>query len=55
MHMKDQILWNVFGETFSDFFQQNISPHSHCQVILQLTSCQIWDFLPSSLDGLLTL
>ena len=32
MHVKDQVLWNVFGETFSDSFRQNLSPYPHCQI-----------------------
>ena len=43
MHGKDQVLGNVFRGTFSDSFRQNLSPISHCQDILQSTSCQIWD------------
>ena len=31
MHVKDQVLGNVFGETFSDSFRQDLSPHPHCQ------------------------
>ena len=47
MYMKDRVLGNVFGRTFSDSFQQNFSLYPHCHDILQLTSRQIWDFLPS--------
>ena len=32
---------------FLDSFQQNVLLHPHCQDILQSTSYQIWDFLPS--------
>ena len=52
---KDQVLGNVLGETFSDCFRQNLSLHSHFQDILQSTSWQIWDFLPSCWGCLLTL
>ena len=52
MHIK--VLGNIFGGTFSGSFQQNLSPHPHCQDIWQSTSCQIWDFLPSCWDYLLT-
>ena len=38
MHVKDQVLGKVFGWTFSDLFQQNLSPHSHCLDILLSTS-----------------
>ena len=55
MHAKDQVLGNVFGETFSDSFRHNLSPNPHHQDILLSTSCQIWDFLPSSWGCLLTL
>ena len=30
MHVKDQILGNVFGGAFSDSFQQNLPLHRHC-------------------------
>ena len=52
--VKDQVLGNVFRGTFSDSFWQNLSPHPHCQDILQSTSCQILDFLPSCWGCLLT-
>ena len=29
--VKDQVLGDVFGGTFSDYFRQNLSPHPHCQ------------------------
>ena len=47
MQVKDQVLGNVFGGTFSDSFRQNLSTHPYSQDILQSTSCQVWDFLPS--------
>ena len=31
VHMKDQVIGNVFRGTFLDSFQQNLSPHPHCQ------------------------
>ena len=34
LHVKDQVLGNVFGGIFSDSFRQNLSPHSHCQDII---------------------
>ena len=52
---RHQLLGNVFGSTFSDSFRQNLSSHPHCKVILQSTSCLIWDFLTSSWGCLLTL
>ena len=55
MHVKDQILENVFGGTFSNSFRQNLSQRPHCQDILVLTSSQIWDFLPSCWGCLQTL
>ena len=55
MHVKDQILGNVFRGTFPDSFRQNLSLHPQCLDILQSTSCQIWDFLPSSGGCLQTL
>ena len=55
MYVKDQVLWNVFGGTFSNSFRQNLSLHPHCQDVFQSTSCQIWDFLPSCWGCLLTL
>ena len=54
VHVKDQVLGNVIGGTFSDS-QQNLSPHPHYQDILQSTFNQIWDFLPSCWGCLLTL
>lgn len=54
-HVKDPVLGYVIGWTFSGSFQQNLSPHSHCQEILQSASCQNWVFLPSCLDCLLIL
>ena len=51
---KTKFLW-----TFSDGLfrtpSDRISPHPHCQGILQLTSCQIWDFLASCWGYLLPL
>ena len=55
MHMKDQVLGNVFKGTFSDSFWHNLSLHPHCRVISQSTSFQIWNFLPSCWGCLLTL
>ena len=54
VHVREQVLRNIFGGTFSDSFRQNLSLHPHCQNILQLTSCQICNFLPSCWDWLLT-
>ena len=53
-HMKDQVLGNVFGGTFSDFLRQSRSPHLHCQDIWLSTSCQIWNFLLSCWSCLLS-
>ena len=47
VHVKDQVLRNVFGGIFSDSLQQNLSTHPHCRDILQSNSGKIWDFLPS--------
>ena len=47
MHVKDQVLGNIFGG--------NLSLPPHCQDSLQSTSYQIRDFLPSSWGYLLTL
>ena len=55
MHVKDQVLVNIFGGTFSDSLRQNISLHPHCQEILHSTSCQTWDFLSSDWGFLLIL
>ena len=44
VHVKDKVLRNVLGGIFSESFRQNLSLHPHCQVILQSTSSQIWDF-----------
>ena len=55
MHVIDQLLSNVFGGTFSDFFRQKLSLHPHCQDISQSTSCQVWDFLSFCSSCLLTL
>ena len=55
MHMNDHVLGKVFRRTFSDSFWWNLSPHWHCQNILQSTSYQIWDFLPSCRGCLQTL
>ena len=54
MHVKDKVLGNVLGGTFSDSFGRNLSLYPHCQDMLQSASCQIWDFLPSSWGSLLT-
>ena len=42
-----------FRMDFLDSFRQNLSPHPHCQGILQSTSSQIWNFRPSSSENLL--
>ena len=55
IYVKDQVLGNTFGGTFSDSFRQKLSPHPHWQDILQSTCYQIWDFLPSCWGCLLTL
>ena len=55
INMKDQVLGNVFGGDFSNFFRENISPHTHYQDMLQSTSSQIWDSLPSCWGCFLTL
>ena len=47
--------WEHFREDFSDSFWQNLSLHPYCQVTLQSTSCQVWDFLPSCWGSLLIL
>ena len=39
MLVKDQVLGNIFGKTFSDSFRQNLSPHPHFQYILQSIFC----------------
>ena len=44
VHVKDEIIGNVFGGTCSDSFGLNFSPHTHCEGILQSTSRQMWDF-----------
>ena len=49
-NMKDLVPGNVFGGTFSDSFCQRLLPHSHYRDILQSSSCQIWDFLPSFVE-----
>ena len=51
MLVKDQVLGNVFGRTFSGSFWQSLSPPPHCPDILLSTSCQIWNFLPSYFLG----
>ena len=55
IHVKDQVLGNIFGGIFSDTFRQNLSPHLHCQDNLRSTSCQTWDFLLSCKRCLLTM
>ena len=55
IHVKDQLLGNVFAGTFSDSFRQELSLHPQCQDVLQSTSCQIWDFLASCWDCFLSL
>ena len=46
MHMKDQVLGNIFRGTFLDSFWQNLSLHPHCQNILLSTSSGIfWLFV----------
>ena len=47
MHVKDQVLGNVFGGTFSGSFRQDLSPHPHCKDTLLSTSSQIWENPPS--------
>ena len=44
VHVKDQVLGNIFRGTFSDSFRQNLPTHPHSQGILQSTSCQVWNF-----------
>ena len=39
MHVKDQVLGNVFRGTFSDSFQQNLSPPPHHRLPIVRTSC----------------
>ena len=34
VHVKDQVLGNIFGGTFSDSFQKNFSLHQHCHNII---------------------
>ena len=36
VHVKDQVLWNVFGGTFSVSFRQNLTPHIHWTFCSQL-------------------
>ena len=55
VYMKDQVLGNVFEGTFSDSFRRILSPHPHCQGILQSTSSQICHFQPLSRVCLLIL
>ena len=54
-HVKDQVPRDIFGGTFSDSFQQNLSQHQHGQDILQSTFCQIRDFLLFCWGYLLTI
>ena len=55
VHVKYHVLGNVLKRTFKDSFRQNLSSHLHCQNILQSTSYQIRNFLPSCWCCLLTL
>ena len=45
VHMKNQVLGNVLGGTFSDSFRRNLSPHPHCQDILQPYSSLLVEFV----------
>ena len=47
VHVKNHVLGNVFGGTFSDSFWLNLSRHPNCQDILLSISFQINNFLPS--------
>ena len=55
IHVNGEVLGNVFGGIFSDSLRQKFSPHPHYQDILQSTSCQVLDFLPSCWNCLLNL